>query len=363
MGMIKCPNCGKEISDKANTCPACGKIIDVMSESKSLDNNGINSLSGQTNSSVNSISNELNVSKQKKNAGLIVAIIAVAVIIAGCIGGLVYFNKVIKPTTEYKEAEALLNEKKYSEAQQKFKALGNFEDSAEKIIECDYASASDALEAGNYDSAKSEFGKISEYKDSSEKIKECDYQKALELYNDGDYENAISIFSTIFDYSDTKHYIYNMYVELAGQDYIDEFSKGITHLNSYIQSQSSSLLSYAYSAYWGTATEGSWSPDIHDKDLKSMEDCMTNLNAKMKEFNSIFSKEIIDNCNDETLSTAYDQFNHVHISALQMLSSSKAMTYISDIINGSTATMERDTKDAKTAVSNYAKTVNSMKGE
>ena len=366
MAMIKCPNCGKDISDKANACPTCGKIIDVMIESKTIDNKDLNDLNEQTYLSINSNNDEINDSKNtksKKKIGIIVALVAAIVVIAGGIGGFLYFNKVIKPANEYKEAENLLNDKKYLEAQQKFKALGDYEDSADKIIECDYASANDALEAGDYESAKSEFNKIIDYKDSSEKIKECDYQKALEFYNDGDYDNAIDIFSTIFDYSDTKHYVYSMYVELAGQEYVDEFSKGINYLSSYIQSQSSSLLTYAYSSYWGTSTDNSWSPDLDDKDIIGVEDCMTELHEKMRKFNSVFSTEVIKNCNDETLSTACDQFDDVHKSATDMLSTHKAMTYIADIVNGSTSTMENDTQNAKNAISNYTKTVNSMKGE
>lgn len=29
MGMIRCPECGKEVSDKARNCPNCGNPIDT----------------------------------------------------------------------------------------------------------------------------------------------------------------------------------------------------------------------------------------------------------------------------------------------------------------------------------------------
>lgn len=366
MAMIKCPNCGKEISDKANACPACGEKIEVTIKSDDMLTDNTNSTSETALDNTDSMSSEtigdkIFEEKTKKKKGPIIGIIVAIVIIASCVGGYLYYAKVIKPANEYKEAENLLSEKKYADAQQRFKSLGDYKDSSEKIIECDYASASDALEAGNYDLAKSEFNRISDYKDASDKAKECDYQKALDFYNDGDYDNAIDLFSTIFDYSDSKHYVYDVYAKLAGQDYVDEYADGIDYLNSYIQTQSKDLMTYVYSSYWGTSTEDSWSPDLNDKDLKSMEQCMTNLNTMKSEFKSVFSKEVIENCNDETLNTACEQFEDVHDSAEDMLSSSKAMKYISDIVNGSTDTMEKDTTSATNAMSDYTKTVNSMK--
>lgn len=34
MALIKCPNCGEQISDKATVCPKCGKTIDSKSQKK-----------------------------------------------------------------------------------------------------------------------------------------------------------------------------------------------------------------------------------------------------------------------------------------------------------------------------------------
>ena len=366
MAMIKCTNCGKEISDKAKACPSCGKTIEVTLKDETIEKNDLDEIKGQDHSAHNSSMNDQKSStdnKSRKKAGIIIALIAGVVIIAGGLGVFFYYNNVVKPANAYKEAEALLNEKKYAEAQQKFNSLGDYEDSAEKIIECDYLAANDDLVAGNYDSAKEAFGKIVEYKDSTDKIKECDYQKALDLYNEGDYKNAVVLFSSIYTYSDSKKYVYKVYKKYGGQDFIDEFSNGLGYLSSYIDSQSSALLTFAFSSYLGTSSSDSWSPDMNDKDLKSMEQSMTNLNTKMTEFSDIFSQEVINNCKDEKLSTAYEQFNDVHDSAANMLSRSKAITYITEISQGSTATMEKDTSDASTAISTYKETVNSMKTE
>ena len=41
MALIKCPNCGEKISDKATVCPKCGETIDSKSQKKEIVNLGI----------------------------------------------------------------------------------------------------------------------------------------------------------------------------------------------------------------------------------------------------------------------------------------------------------------------------------
>ena len=371
MAMIKCPKCGKDISDKAKTCPGCGELIEgtIMSEEPEVNNINDSEINPDdlSNDTSNDVTNEgtekgpIATIQKKKKKGLIIGIVIAFVVIASSIGGIIYYNKVVKPKNMYKEADSLLEDKKYAEAQEKFRELGDYKDSAEKIIECDYASASDALANEDYDSAKKEFEKIADYKDSADLAKECDYQKALDYYDAGDYKNAVGIFCNIFDYSDTKQYVYNVYSKLAGQDYIDKYTKGVEHLSKYIESQSRSLMTYVYSAYWGTNTEDSWSPDISDKDLNGMNSCMNDLKSMKKDYTDVFSDEVIEACNDETLTSANEKFEEVHKCASDMLKDDKVMTYIKDIVNGTTTTMENDTSKAAKAMSEYTTIFNGMK--
>lgn len=36
MALIKCKNCGKEISSKANSCPNCGKVYNYKNSNNSV---------------------------------------------------------------------------------------------------------------------------------------------------------------------------------------------------------------------------------------------------------------------------------------------------------------------------------------
>lgn len=80
---------------------------------------------------------------------------------------------------EYKAAELLLDSGDYENAITAFEALGNYSDSADRIKECYYDLGSNALDESNYDTAISNFEKASDYSDSNEKIQECHYEKGI----------------------------------------------------------------------------------------------------------------------------------------------------------------------------------------
>lgn len=46
MAMIKCPECGKEVSDKAKNCPNCGSPIDTKIYCPKCGSTNVNLISG-----------------------------------------------------------------------------------------------------------------------------------------------------------------------------------------------------------------------------------------------------------------------------------------------------------------------------
>ena len=46
MAMIKCPECGKEVSDKAKNCPNCGTPIDTKVYCPSCGSSNVSVISG-----------------------------------------------------------------------------------------------------------------------------------------------------------------------------------------------------------------------------------------------------------------------------------------------------------------------------
>lgn len=111
---------------------------------------------------------------------------------------------------DYEAAVALMDAGNYEEAIVAFTELGDYEDSAQKLEECEnilaYAEAIALFEAEQYEDALAIFTALGDYQDSLEKKLECEnalaYQNALDLIASGDYENAYTTLVGLGDYKD-----------------------------------------------------------------------------------------------------------------------------------------------------------------
>lgn len=133
MALIKCPECGKEISDKAGQCPHCGYPIDQVTipENEIIGQNGIQEQQ-------NNIVEQKPQKKISKNSIIIIGAI-IGIIIIGVIAYLI----VTADSREYDNAQKLYASEEYEDALTKFKELGTYEDSAEMVEKCEYALSTD----------------------------------------------------------------------------------------------------------------------------------------------------------------------------------------------------------------------------
>lgn len=129
MALIKCPECGKEISDKASTCPNCG--CPIKEDVSNVDN----SIKDADNINVNQIS----ATNQKNKTPIIIGtLIAVVILVILAIMIIPKKNKVEDVATEastednnqivYDEAVKLIESGDYEEAKAKFKTIKDYKD-------------------------------------------------------------------------------------------------------------------------------------------------------------------------------------------------------------------------------------------
>ena len=117
--------------------------------------------------------------KAAKKAKLtkIISVVSVALIVVA-IG---IYNIVLAPMMKYNKAVTLLESGSYDEAISSFTELGDYQDSANKIIECgkakEYKSAEVLLDSGEYEDAKELFTNLGDYKNSADMVKKCDSEK------------------------------------------------------------------------------------------------------------------------------------------------------------------------------------------
>ena len=67
----------------------------------------------------------------------------------------------------------------------------------------DYKKAAQMMADGDYAAASEMFKALGDYEDSADQAKECDYQIAKAAFDAGDYENAIELLTALGDYQDS----------------------------------------------------------------------------------------------------------------------------------------------------------------
>ena len=142
MALINCPECGKQISDKAKKCIHCEKVFEEKKTKIKICNecgkefnidNTECSFCGcplEKEKLGNSELVNMNTKKSKKDIKKIVAPMVMIIIIVVIVLG-IYNVKVIKPQNTYNKAVALLDEGKYEEANTLFQAISVYKDVAE----------------------------------------------------------------------------------------------------------------------------------------------------------------------------------------------------------------------------------------
>lgn len=218
MALLKCPECGREVSSEADHCPNCGypviKMKDLASKSDSGSGDGESVVEGNPSKpdekentlAQNDSTSEPNNTdqadkgqsvivddkknnsaetpkkkKNKKTVGIVIGIIAAAVVI----GIIAYFSTA--NLRAYNNADNAYTSGDYNTALTVFTQLGDYKDSANRAKECIYKIAIQEYEAEDFQKALEDFKSISDYKDASDQAADCEYQ----LSTDGQFFRAL----------------------------------------------------------------------------------------------------------------------------------------------------------------------------
>lgn len=172
--------------------------------------------------------------KAKKTKTLLAILIPSVVI---CVAALLIITKIVIPNADYNKAMELFSAGQYKEAIAAFEALDGYKDSdaqaaaareakvkadrlaREAKIEAEnsskYEQASNALSAGKYLEAISGFSALGNYRDSAQRIiiaLDDAFQCAESLVEDGEYEEAIALYQGLEQYYSEKE---SRYTEIA----------------------------------------------------------------------------------------------------------------------------------------------------
>ena len=228
MALIKCPECGKEISDKAISCPNCAypmteilKRVDVggssdISEKNDLLNESITNrqpameYNDSLNSSYNNNQTQTGnfVVKNTKKYVIIAASVILLVLIAAVTLGIHRSN-----VKKAEEEQRLLEEE-----QRQLEEKQNAYDSAVK-----------KYSRGEYEDAQTEFENLGDFSDASVFVSLCEAQI---LCNSGKYRNAYDEISDINNFKEA--------TELKRQIYYEtRFFEGVVDMRQYFKNPDS----------------------------------------------------------------------------------------------------------------------------
>lgn len=122
MALIKCPECGREISDRGRACPQCGYPLDEFHASETVQKVEVTSVKMKP------------VPKHKKKKACIIGGCVLGAVIL-IVGGIFVANS-IKDNSNYADASFLYESGSYKEAEAAFLSLGDYKDSAAKADQC-----------------------------------------------------------------------------------------------------------------------------------------------------------------------------------------------------------------------------------
>lgn len=105
--------------------------------------------------------------------------------------------------SRYAMADRQLSAGEYDAAKQMFLLLGDFSNSADRALECDYDKALALKDQGEYAAAEAILTSLGDYADSAEQIRACRYGMADAALTAGHYEQALEAFTALGEYADS----------------------------------------------------------------------------------------------------------------------------------------------------------------
>ena len=154
-----------------------------------------------------------------KKRNKVLAICAVLAVVA-CAAAYVLTQIVIpeqKNKAAYESAMAAYSAGDYADAIAKFTVLGDYNDSAAKVLEAKYSLACAAFDAEKYEEAKAQFLELGDYQDSAQRVADSEaalethtaYLEAIAAFDKGDYGTAIRVFEKLGGYKNSTELLEN----------------------------------------------------------------------------------------------------------------------------------------------------------
>jgi ribosomal protein L37E len=145
MALVKCPNCNKNVSDKADFCPACNyklqncaTLICTECGNPLHDSDTVCNNCGYPLSKTNTLNSKTKKKDKAPQKNLKRIIIIISSILVAVLIGIAIYLLATADSRNYEKAISLYNEGNYQEALELFMEIDEYKDSQKFIKECKY---------------------------------------------------------------------------------------------------------------------------------------------------------------------------------------------------------------------------------
>lgn len=127
------------------------------------------------------------------------------------LNGVLEFYRDAKKLRQYVNAGLLLEKQNFDEAEQQFKALGEYQNACEMVSETKYKRSLHILENKDYIRAKQNFDSLGNYRDCVFLAKEAAYLQAVEYKKAGNIIDSLALLNSIQPYKDSNEKIIRLH--------------------------------------------------------------------------------------------------------------------------------------------------------
>jgi len=184
-----------------------------------------------------------------------------------------------------------------------------------------YNEAEKLYSNGKWQEAREVFAELGDYQDAADQVKNCDYNIAENAFNSGDYQTAMNMYAEMMDFKDARAHSHEIMKRLAGQMFIDKCTEGLTSFDNYVNTSAQKIITAALTA-------GSFSIDYGDKDYKATIQCGKDITAMKKEYQEVFTDELMDKLDDENMKKAHKAFIETADYAIGFFEATNVQNYI-----------------------------------
>lgn len=202
-------------------------------------------------------------------------------------------------SSDYKEANSLYESGEYVEALEMFEALGDYEDSVEKVKACNYQIALELTNAGKYQEALTMFVSLGDYEDCAEQSVFCTCKVAEAYAEDGKLTEAINLLTDYYSNPQAQEMFFVFLANEVTDSYLVNFQEAFDSWNEYVP-----IWLKAVKAS-GDKTPVGGTVDIPKVDMSApqviaLQRSMEKANKSVSKLREAYSEEVLQICDEDT---------------------------------------------------------------